>query len=153
VFFSPANRDEKQREKYSSGRYSFMLSRRLYMISVMNAGNWAEQYSTIGERAFLSITMTIVGIIIVVVVLVVLSFVVSLMSRLINGKKVEPAPVIQAAEPEPTEADMQVTADETAAEPADDGALIAAISAAVSCMLADSDQPSAGFKIRRIRRV
>jgi sodium pump decarboxylase gamma subunit len=123
------------------------------MISVLNANNWAEQYATIGERAFLSITMTVVGIIIVVVVLVVLSFVVSLLSRLINGKKAEPAPVIQAAEPEPAKAAEQVSADETAAEPEDDGALIAAISAAVSCMLSDSDQPSAGFKIRRIRRV
>ena len=123
------------------------------MISVLNAGNWAEQYSTVGERAFLSITMTLVGIFIVVFVLVLLSFVVSLMSRLINGRREEPAQAVSVEIPETREPGPQVTANETSAEPEEDGALVAAISAAVSCILSDSDQPSAGFKIRRIRRV
>lgn len=116
------------------------------MLSVLNVGNWAEQYSTIGERAFLSITMTLVGISIVIVILILLNVVVSFMSRLINGKAKDKAPAAAV---------VPATQEETPSTPAseEDDAVIAAISAAVHCMMSESGSPSAGFKIRRIRRV
>lgn len=127
------------------------------MISILNVGNWAEQYSTLGERAFLSITMTIVGITIVLVVLALLAVVVSLMSRLINGSsdKKQATAAVPETKPEPAPAQTQAAAvQETKDEgPQQDDALVAAIAAAISCVLSDSSQPSAGFKIRRIRRV
>lgn len=123
------------------------------MIYVLNT-SWKDSFATVGERLFLGLTMTLVGISIVLVVLVLVSFMVSLISRLLSGKKqsrpaakkaaVQTAEIRKDPNPEPV-----VKAD--SAKP--DAAVIAAISAAVEFMLADEKKPYAGFKIRKIRRV
>lgn len=90
------------------------------MFTVLNSGNWAEQYETIGERVFLSVTMTLVGIGIVVVILALLSVVVALMTKVINRRRREKAPASDSAPVEafslPQVPPQTEAADETAAD-------------------------------------
>lgn len=114
--------------------------------------HWTQQFSTPSEQAFLGITMMLVGVSLVFAILVIISLSIGLMSRLISGQNKKSAgPTAEAAKPE------------AAAKPArsavvkseDNGAIIAAITAAIQMMLAKEggDSASAGFRIKKIRRV
>ena len=123
------------------------------MFTVLNSGNWAEQYETIGERVFLSVTMTLVGIGIVVVILALISVVVALMTKVINRRRREKAPASDSAPVEAFSLPQVPPQTETADETAADDSVVAAITAAVAMMMSGPSRPQAGFRIRRIRRV
>lgn len=123
-------------------------------ISVLSSINWTTQYSTVGEQVFLGITMSLVGITLVFLILVLISTVVSIMSMIISRKTSQAVAQITSAEPahpvKPTQA-----AAPAVLQTGPDPALVAAITAAVSAVLAAESHPSstAGFRIRQIRRV
>lgn len=123
------------------------------MITVLNSGNWAQQYETIGERAFLSITMTLVGVGIVVFILALLSVVVALMSKVITRRRRENAPAADSAPVEAFSVPEAPSVPEITDESGPDESVVAVITAAVAMMMRDQGRPQAGFRIRRIRRV
>lgn len=113
--------------------------------------HWTEKFSTIGDQAFLGITMSLVGIVLVFAVLIVLSLFIGMMSKMINGSgksndEIAPdadKPVISA----PVAKSSMIQGDQ--------GSIIAAITAAIQMILAQegSNSSSAGFRIKKIRRV
>ncbi len=114
--------------------------------------HWTQQFSTPGEQAFLGITMMLVGVLLVLAILVIISLLVSLMSRLISGPEKKSAEsAVEAAKP----AAVKPAASAPVAVKEDNGAIIAAITAAIQMMLAKEggDSASAGFRIKKIRRV
>lgn len=114
--------------------------------------HWTQQFSTTGEQAFLGITMLLVGITLVLSILIIISLLVSLMSRLISKPEKKTAKPV--AEVTMTEA-AKPAAQTAVAAKEDNGAIIAAITAAIQMMLAKEggDSTSAGFRIKKIRRV
>ncbi len=132
------------------------------MYTIAGSAPWTEHYATVSEQVFMGITMTLLGVSIVLLILSLISVTVWLISKLINrfssrspqqgkplqaGKKADDgqgtAPAAVAHSPVP------------AAEAApDDQALIAVLSAALAAFAQTRPpQSSAGFIIRRIRRV
>ena len=120
---------------------------------IVSLTHWTEQFSTIGEQAFLGITMLLVGITLVLIILVSLSIIVSLMSKIISGAKKEGPPSAPQIKEEPKPATVSNSA--AAAGNEHDPAIIAVIAAAVQAMMNGdkSSSAKAGFTIRRIRRV
>jgi sodium pump decarboxylase gamma subunit len=128
-------------------------SQEVIMFTVLNAGHWAQQYETLGERAFLSITMTLVGISIVVFILTLLSAAVSLISKGINRRDKKNAPPADSAPVEMFSLPQVAPQAGDLAKADADQAVVAVIAAAVTVMLSGQSGPQAGFRIRRIRRV
>ena len=120
---------------------------------------WMENYATVTEKVFIGVTMALLGITIVVVVLALISLFVSLMSRVINaGGQRGPGGQtgkVTPAEPEEEEVTGQVLPPEEAdGQEAGQQTLVAVITAAVAAYMADdTPRSSAGFIIRRVRRV
>lgn len=113
--------------------------------------HWTQQFSTPSEQAFLGITMMLVGVSLVFAILVIISLSIGLMSRLISGQNKKSAgPTAEAAKPEAAK-----PARSAVVKAEDNGAIIAAITAAIQMMLAKEggDSASAGFRIKKIRRV
>lgn len=111
-----------------------------------SAGRWTEQYGSLAERARLGVTMTLIGVVVVVLILALLSVLVSLISRLLSQKGDKEAPQAVQAARRPTAADADTSGT--------DAALIPVLAAAVAAYTASRSIPStAGFIIRRIRRV
>lgn len=134
------------------------------MFIVTSSVPWMENFATVSDKFFIGVTMTLLGVSIVVLVLALISLFVSFLSRLINsgtksaksGKQQSaavPVPtkaVAVKAEPEPEIASMA----DSGAGPTDQQALIAVLAAAVAAFSADAaPRSSAGFIIRRVRRV
>ncbi len=131
------------------------------MFIIISNVPWMENFATFSDKFFIGVTMTLVGVSIVVLVLALISLFVSFLSRLINGGgaksvksgkqpvsavAVTPRAVSIKAEPEPAVASR--------ADPTDQQALIAILASAVAAFTADSaPRSSAGFIIRRVRRV
>lgn len=121
--------------------------------------HWTQKFSTPGEQGFLGITMMLVGVILVFLILVLISLIVSIMSKLIAKNRKDDSdkaePEIKAVQKKKNE--KPVLTKQSAASPSggQDPAIIAVIAAAVQAMLANdtSSASSAGFRIRRIRRV
>ena len=120
---------------------------------------WLENYATLAEKLYIGVTMMLLGVTIVFAVLVVISLFVSLLSLLINtggnssyGRKAGKAGE-SAAKPAAVTVPAAAAAS-SADAPADDQAIIAVITAAVAACLAETTpRSSAGFTIRRVRRV
>lgn len=122
-------------------------------VSVLNSVNWTTQYNTVGEQVFLGITMSMVGMTLVFLILVLISTVVSIMSMTISRKTSQAVAQITSAEPAHPVKPTQAT-EPAALQTGPDPALVAAITAAISTVLAAEGHPStAGFRIRQIRRV
>ena len=99
------------------------------------------------SRLTFSLFTTVIGMLVVFVGLVILIACIYLMTGITGRKKkVSPAPVNQAP-PAPAPA-----VKEEVKEAEDDGAVVAAISAAVAMILA-GEHKNGGFVVRRIRRV
>jgi Na+-transporting methylmalonyl-CoA/oxaloacetate decarboxylase gamma subunit len=132
------------------------------MFIIISNVPWMENFATFSDKFFIGVTMTLVGVSIVVLVLALISLFVSFLSRLINrggaksGKQpvaaVSAAPGAAAAKAEPVPA-VSLSTGSDAGE-ADQQALIAVLAAAVAAFSAESaPRSSAGFIIRRVRRV
>ena len=116
------------------------------------SGPWRQNYSTVSDKIFIGVTMTLLGLSIVFLVLVLISFMVSALGRLAGGRrKQETPPVTEPA------ASVHQPAAVTAAsseEPETDATLIAVLAAAIAAFTTESAPRSrAGFTIRRVRRV
>lgn len=93
-----------------------------------------------------SLSTTLIGLLVVFAGLVILIVCLSCMNRLMNAKKEKAAK--EAAPAAVAEAPVQ---EEEIAE-VDDGAIIAAITAAIACIWQENQEQS-GFVVRRVRRV
>ncbi len=114
---------------------------------------WMENYSTVSEKFFIGVTLTLLGVSIVFLVLVLISFMVSVLSRLAGGsRKQAKAPAgAEPAAPAAQPATIQAAPRE---EPETETTLIAVLAAAIAAYTAESaPHSSAGFIIRRVRRV
>ena len=120
------------------------------MKNMMNllAGNVATDM-TFSERASESLTMVVMGMVMIFLVLATIMIVLMMMERAFAGegkskevKKEAPLPVPQVSEPAPV------------APVEDDGAVIAAITAAISAMLAESGDTAyaGGFRVVSFKR-
>ncbi len=120
------------------------------MFIITCSAPWTHSFATFAEKFFIGMTMTLVGISIVFIVLVLISLFVQLLSRLINTGASKPKAAVPAV-PEQT----SKTPEEIQTAAGDDmqtlAVVIAAAVAAISAETAPSS--SAGFTIRRIRRV
>lgn len=130
-------------------------------ILVAGAASWTENYATVSEKLFIGVTMALIGIVIVVMILALISIVVSLISRIVNRdshssdsgktrKRNEPAPAKAA--------DRSSVKTSAAARVTNDSfdhiaVLTAAIAAYRSDTSHDGQHSTAGFLVRRIRRV
>lgn len=119
--------------------------------SVLSSVDWTTQYRTVGEQVFLGITMSLVGMTLVFLILVLISTVVSVMSLVISKRT---SKMVENAAPGQTVRPVQASVP-AALQTSPDPAIVAAITAAISAILAAEGQPSstAGFRIRQIRRV
>ena len=91
------------------------------------------------------LSTTLVGMLIVFFGLLVLIICITIMHKVMQtGQKAEPAPEAPAAVPEPAAEEAEPE------EEADDGELIAVITAAVAAVW---DNAESGFVVRRVRRV
>ena len=97
------------------------------------------------DNVIFSLSTTLVGMLVVFSGLIILIVCLTLMNKLMNAKKEKPA---EAAAPAVVEAPVQ---EEETAE-VDDGAIIAAITAALACIWQENQEQS-GFVVRRVRRV
>ena len=93
-----------------------------------------------------SLSTTLIGLLVVFAGLVILIVCLSCMNKLMNAKKEKAAK--EAAPAAVAEAPVQ---EEEIAE-VDDGAIIAAITAAIACIWQENQEQS-GFVVRRVRRV
>ena len=120
------------------------------MKNMMNllAGNAATDM-TFSERASESLTMVVMGMVMIFLVLAIIMIVLMMMERAFAGegkskevKKEAPLPAPQVSEPAPV------------ASVEDDGAVIAAITAAISAMLAESGDTAytGGFRVVSFKR-
>lgn len=98
------------------------------------------------ENVIFSLSTTLIGLLVVFAGLVILIVCLSCMNRLMNAKKEKAAK--EAAPAAVAEAPVQ---EEEIAE-VDDGAIIAAITAAIACIWQENQEQS-GFVVRRVRRV
>ncbi len=119
----------------------------------MAATDWTNRYATTAERLFLGFTMMLVGLVIVFVMLLVISWAIRVMPLFMKKKR-----HTKAEDKSP----VNVPAVRPAAAPvaaAEDGQLVAVISAALTASLSESSVgaapgfPGAGFRVRRIRRL
>jgi len=125
-------------------------------ILVAGAASWTENYATVSEKLFIGVTMALLGIVIVVIILALISAVVSLISRLINRDQNTSTSGhtrrAQNAVTQPVIAKTSKSASVSASNPSPD--LIAVIAAAIAAYRTEDGQRStAGFLVRRIRRV
>lgn len=103
---------------------------------------------TFAERSKEALTMVIMGMVMVFLVLAIIMLVLMIMERVFAGKTAKPA--APKAEPAPRA--------ETPVAPvvpvSDDGAVIAAITAAISVMLAEENggNPTGGFRVVSFKR-
>ena len=141
------------------------------MSFVMNLANWTERFSTPAERFFLGVTMTLVGLTIVLLVLSLISLMVSAISRVIRGKSDKRIVLYEGQSPATLSIDAAFNASDAPVVPvvpvadapvntgstADltpDATLVAIFAAAISAYAASAGpQTTAGFVVRRFRRV
>jgi len=133
--------------KHDHGKRRFSM-----LLRIAASVPWMQNYSTVSEKFFIGVTMTLLGLSIVFLVLVLISFMVSALGRLAGGRrKQETPPVTEPA------ASVHQPAAVTAAsseEPETDATLIAVLAAAIAAFTTESaPRSSAGFTIRRVRRV
>ncbi|MDD6683604.1 MAG: OadG family protein [Clostridiales bacterium] len=98
------------------------------------------------DNVIFSLSTTLIGLLVVFAGLVILIVCLSCMNKLMNAKKEKAAK--EAAPAAVAEAPVQ---EEEIAE-VDDGAIIAAITAAIACIWQENQEQS-GFVVRRVRRV
>lgn len=123
--------------------------------------HWTQQFSTTGEQAFLGITMMLVGVSLVLIILISISILVSLMSKLLHNRKNGSGSTGTPAGPatsDSSKAGSSAGLQETAASEtgSHDPAVVAAIAAAIHSWFSSdgkAESSTAGFRIRRIRRV
>ena len=97
-----------------------------------------------------ALTMVVMGMVMVFLVLAVIMLVLMIMERVFAGKKVEPKPVASKSEPKKPE-----PIPTPVAPVQDDGAVIAAITAAISAMLAaenGTENYQGGFRVVSFKR-
>lgn len=106
----------------------------------------------IGDRAMDALIMLVKGIVMVFVVLTVLMLALKIMERFFVGAKNEKPKKIE--KPTETEAPIVATSPETTTE-TNDGALVAAITAAISVVLASEQGETSvsGFRVVSFKRV
>lgn len=125
------------------------------MYTIVCNAPWTENYATVTEQLFIGVTMTLLGVSIVLLILAVISLFISALSRLINRRPdrgVQPAGPVESASALPA-APIAASPDPDDAA-GEQEALIAVITAAIAAFSADSPrQSTAGFVIRRVRRV
>ena len=98
------------------------------------------------ENVIFSLSTTLVGMLVVFAGLIILIVCLSCMNKLMNAKKEKPA---EAAAPA---AVVEIPVQEEEIAEVDDGAIIAAITAALACIWQENQEQS-GFVVRRVRRV
>ncbi|MBR1586555.1 MAG: OadG family protein [Clostridia bacterium] len=100
------------------------------------------------ERLTLGLSTTVIGMLVVFFGLVILIACIYAMTSITGRKRKKPAPEIKEI-PAPLPVTREAAVEEAQAE--DDGAVVAAITAAIALILADEGSGS-GFVVRRIRR-